>query len=145
MNGDTILNNIPNEVLWASGIIFINHGIGIDTYEKIEEIIAKYPEYFPWETKYNSIPKEVHESYIKEKYPDRDKPIVCTNNGEGLYSKIKNESFIYREYTPEEVGEWFRQLEATIVKERNEVVLQRKKDKKLWDKHYKKYNLEYRE
>ena len=137
--------DIPDEVLWASVIISTSHGIGVDTYEKIEEIIAKYPEYFPWETKYNSIPKEVHQAYIKEKYPDRDKPIVCTSDGEGLYSKIKNEPFVYRKYTPEEIVEWFRQLDTITTNARNAAIVQRKKDKKLWDKHYKKYNLEYRE
>lgn len=137
-------NDIPSEVSWALVIIQTNQEIGCDTYEEIERIIAKYPEYFPWETKYNSIPKEVHEAYIKEKYPDRDKPIVCTSDGEGLYSKIKIEPFIYKEYTSDEIMEWFRQLETIVVKERNEAALQRKKDKKLWDKYYKKYNLEYR-
>lgn len=134
--------DIPNEVLW---VLTLPRCVGSDTYRRVEEIIAKYPEYFPWETKYNSIPKEVHQAYIKEKYPDRDEPIVCTNDGEGLYSKIKSEPFIYREYTPKEIGECFKQLDIITANARNAAIVQRKKDKKLWDKHYKKYNLEYRE
>lgn len=119
-----ILQDTPNEVLW---VLLSPKMVGSDTYEEIERIIAKYPEYFPWETKYNSIPKEVHEAYIKEKYPDRDKPIVCTSDGGGLYSKIKSEPFIYKEYTPDEIMEWFRQLETIVVKEKNEAALQRKR------------------
>ena len=133
------LQNIPDEVLW---VLTLPRYVGSDTYKKAEEIIAKYPEYFPWETKYNSIPKEVHQAYIKEKYPDKDEPIVCTG---GISQMIKDEPFVYKEYTPEGIGEWFKQLEVITRDAKNAAIVQRKKDKKLWDKHYKKYNLEFRE
>lgn len=132
--------DIPNEVLW---VLTLPRCVGSDTYRRVEEIIAKYPEYFPWETKYNSIPKEVHQAYIKEKYPDRDKPISC---GEGLIAEMrKSEVKYYNDY----LGKSFQELWDDLLNMEQQIRVKEaeryKKDKKLWDKHYKKYKLEFRE
>jgi len=132
------LEDIPNEVFWAQIVINTSQGVGIDTYEEVEKIIAKYPEYFPWETKYNSIPKEVHIAYLDEKYPDRNKPIVCINDGRGIYQQINENPFEYRQYTFKEIIEFLTDWDKNIVTKKEQA-------KKLWDKHYKKYNLEFRE
>lgn len=134
------LNDVPSEVQWACIILNTSHGVGLETYERLEQIVAKYPEYFPWEDKYNSIPKEVHQAYIKEKYPDMDKPIVCTNSGEGIMSAINKDVFVYKQKTAEEIMQWFKDL-AAMVKEDND---KEEKEKQLWDKHYSKYGLKYR-
>lgn len=128
--------DIPTEVLWVH---LLPPMVGSDTYNEAERIIAKYPKYFPWETKYNSIPSEVHLAYRREKYPGFDKPIVCS--GEGLLSKIDNEVFMYKEYTNEEIIKWFEDLRKIDESEK----IKKQKDKELWDKYYGKYNLEYRE
>ena len=129
------LQNIPDEVLW---VLTLPRYVGSDTYKKAEEIIAKYPEYFPWETKYNSIPKEVHQAYIKEKYPDKDEPIVCTG---GISQMIKDDSFVYKQLTSDEILQYFKDWDKLL---ESDLEIKRE-DKKLWDKHYKKYNLEFRE
>ena len=137
------LQDIPNEVLWVYYIEKYVHYVGSDTYDKATEIIAKYPEYFPWETKYNSIPKEVHEAYIKEKYPDRDKPIPV---GEGLIAEMKKSKVkYYNDYLGKSFDELWQDLLNIEQQIRVKEAERYKKAKKLWDKHYKKYNLEYRD
>lgn len=129
--------NIPNEVVWVYIIQWGKQAVGSNTYEEMERIIEKYPKYFPWEHKYKSIPKEIHEAYRREKNPDRDKPIVCS--GEGLLAQIKTSKVM----KPSELNieKFFKDLEDDYKKE------QEKKDKNkvLWDKYYSKYDLEYRE
>lgn len=125
----------PEEVLW---VWCLPKTVGSDTYEKAERIVKKYPKYFPWEHKYESIPKEVHEAYWNEKYPDRNKPIECT--GIGLKEQLKK-SNSYKPITKEYFIKWCKDFTNIYQEE----LLNKKKDKDLWDKYYKKYNLEYRE
>lgn len=132
--------DIPNEVLW---VLALPRLVGSDTYKKAEEIIAKYPEYFPWETKYNSIPFEVHKAYNKEKYPDRDKPIPT---GEGLIAEMKkSEIKHYNDY----LGKSFQEIWDDLLNMEHQIRVKEakryKEAKKLWDKHYKKYNLKFKE
>lgn len=137
------IKEIPSDVIWATYIINFVKYVGEDVYNKVEDVIKKYPEYFPWETKYNNVPKEVHEAYIKEKYPYKDKPITCTG---GILSQMREaevKDYIdYSKKSLEEVWEDFIRLEEDVrLKEKERY----NKDRTLWDKHYKKYNLEYRE
>jgi len=63
---------IPDEVWWAAP--FVLHGVpcGTTIAEKCIEIIKKYPQHFPWEAKYYSLPEEVHTAYKKEMGYDFD-------------------------------------------------------------------------
>ena len=58
--------DIPSEVYEAMCIGSLSI-VGMELYNRYQEIVKKYPEHFPWETKYNSIPSEVHEAYAIER------------------------------------------------------------------------------
>jgi len=69
--------------------------VGMSQLNRLNEIIAKYPEYFPWETKYRETPKEVHEAFRKEAYPSiyEERPIEFTGGiGGGIMDQIKKAS-----------------------------------------------------
>lgn len=130
---------MPLEVQEVIAYSYVKY-VGRETMERINTIIDKYPEWFPWEHKYKSIPKEVHDAYYKEKYPNPDfKPLV-----KGIYEQMKEQP---REttFTINSLREIFNRL----FDDDNEKALLRQykkqQDKELWDKHYSKYNLEYRE
>jgi hypothetical protein len=61
----TKINDIPDEVMWCKGMQMSPY-VGMDAYDKMIEIMGKYPEYFKWEHTYNGIFSEVHDQYEKE-------------------------------------------------------------------------------
>ncbi len=142
-----VKKEIPSEVMWAGMIIYYNQPVGTTVYEKIKEIISKYPEHFPWETKYNNIPEDVHSAYKLEahgKLIDYLKmPLFNeTQSGEGVESqinKIQNPT-CYKEATKQDFIDFMDLLTKKEEDERNEDI----RIRKIWNKHYKKYNLEYR-
>lgn len=151
------LGDMPQEVYWAKfvGVTFIGgeyvQQVGMDQYNKIKEIQNKYPEWFPWETKYDSIPEDIHEAYRREAFP-------------WLYEPISIATLPEDEYVPKSIMEWSESAPVTdtpeftyetfikAVKETYEHLKEedRKyreakiKAKKLWDKYYKKHGLQYR-
>lgn len=127
---------IPDEVIRVWYIQEYVKYVGGDVYNECQEIIKKYPEYFKWETTYSNIPKEVHEAYLDERYPDRHKPIE--RDGKGLQELI--ESSKLKNYTSLSVDKISKILDEFIESQ----IKQEEIEKELWDKHYKKYNLEYR-
>jgi hypothetical protein len=126
---------IPGEVLEVWVFLSFKGGVGSFIYNKIQDAIKKYPEYFPWEITYKSIPKEVHEAYYKDLWgPDGEmfgnprpvkesKPLAVAKNLLQAFQEVLN-----------------RQDQ-----EKKDQAEHRKKVKSIWDKHYKKFNLEYRE
>lgn len=128
------VKDVPSEVYWVW--ICSLSPVGRETYEECQKIIGQYPEWFPWEHKYKSIPKEVHDAYWNEKYPDWDKPLD--------FSKKHDSEPLVIEYPPKDplkvMEDYFAAKDRRLKEER----LQEKKDKALWDKYYKKYKLEYR-
>lgn len=95
--------------------------------EKVQATIDKYPEYFPWEHKWTSIPKEVHEAYNREAYPERYEPWgALVTSGEGLWEKMnkKEMSFIKSKKANKPIdlrkvfAEWFKEEEKQRKKEK---------------------------
>ena len=136
------MNNIPNEVIWASMLMQMNSSVGQDIANKVYEIIKKYPKYFPWETKYNEIPEEVHLQFREELLilQDRFFPSPSYSN-KGLYHQLREIAVHQPLITPEYLRESFEAMKANGDKH----LLFTKEKKKLWNKIYSKYKLKYRE
>lgn len=135
-------SEIPDEVMWAM-IIGFPHGnvrlVGVSTLEKIREIQKKYPEWFPWETLYDSIPQEVHDAYRNEAYPDWDKPIEFS--GKGVLDSLKEKAPVY---TGEVDPNWLDNLLTGINKQNDAAFEEDLRLSRIWNKHYSKYKLKYR-
>lgn len=122
----------PLEVVWVWAVS--GNPMGQETYDKIRKIIKKYPEWFPWETKYNSIPQEVHDAYKGEVYPEKEvkkdvTPKVIVYTGERVMLKDMVDTiqeYFNRQYQ--------RKMDKRVEKDRL---------RKIWNKHYSKYNLSF--
>lgn len=130
-------DGMPEEVKWAIGTMICMPMMGANLYNKIKDIIERYPQYFPWEHKYSSIPEDVHKAYREELevtlslYLDREKPI---------YSP------------PKDNGDFYEYMQACIdfihqcgIRNIDERIAANKIEKEIWDKHYSKFGLEFRE
>jgi len=74
--------DIPKEVMYVWVAQSHNNGMmGSEMYNECKRIIKLYPKYFQWEHKYESLPKEVHEAYLEERYPQRHEPIDWDGGG----------------------------------------------------------------
>jgi len=146
---------IPSDIQEYFQIMAITGGMmGLEMYRRCQEIIDNNPKWFTWEHKYKSIPNEVHEAYKDEIDPDRHLPLFerfKPNGSEegfnGILHSIMNSSNIVNINLSKEkfslvdaMKEMFEQQEN----ERKRILEKEKKDKALWDKHYKKYKLEWR-
>lgn len=138
------VGEIPEEVMWYACVYqrSINFGVGGETIKRMREIEDKYPDWFVWEHKYRAIPLDVHAAYETEK---RGPDVVIGDLPEGGWFKMINEA------VPVPLEFNFKSFEQMLTDHydgmRKEYLLkqeQRKKDKSLWDKHYKKYGLKYR-
>lgn len=127
--------------------------VSLETYQAHEAIKVKYPEYFPWEALYRSIPQSVHDAYRMELWPggnqfgeffkevdDKayDAPfggLIDEINKGGQQVSYRNKSFTFEDFAA--VAQ--RHLEANEVFYKNFQV-----EKAMWDKHYSKFNLIYR-
>lgn len=146
---------IPDEVL-AAWLISQNRFLGSESVSMLEATITKYPEYFPWEIKYRSIPKEVHDAYNREangewfefkankgtpailtgqQYHDANMGLIQYVEKKGMvaYSSLKN-------FTMNDMLEWVRRMDKADDEKRKRL----KAEISIWDKHYKPYGLEYR-
>lgn len=141
--------DIPEEVRRVWVYQYCGHAVGIDTWNEINAVIKAYPEYFPWETKYNSIPQSVHDAYNKEKYAWMDK-LYQKPHPEGyigLIPTIMQMDEVLKEAPPEPqmtIHEIFIMLSKQEDDKRKRQQEQDENNKALWDKHYKTYGLEYR-
>lgn len=133
------MNVIPNEVLWVWGIRNLGQPIGIDLYNKVQEIIDRFPDHFKWEHTYKSIPQEVHEAYRKERYPDLYEFKEEINCGKGIL-ELMRESNLTKEKDPNPIETYFKNLE----KQKEDVRKEELRIKSIWKKHYSKYKLSYR-
>jgi len=140
------MKDTPFEVIEAQCYLWAKNPVGGDTYNRIVKTVEKYPEYFPWETKYNSIDESVHKAYENEKellyksfFPTTPMDI---QPGEGIYAWSKRISAEVISYNkPVDWDELFKNIKNR--QERHEDFSKAKK--KLWIKHYKKFNLKYQE
>lgn len=137
---------VPKEVMWVLAVQATVRYVGSDTMDKMNDIIKRYPEYFVWEHGYANVPKSVHEAYCKEVSPELwrarygNESISCEENR--LDARIKESRTYYSfEKTPEQLIDCLKAFNDEQIKKRNEL----SRRKKLWKKHYGKYNLEYRD
>lgn len=143
---DTIdLKDVPDDVMWVWAIqLSCRYGVGMATIEKMERIINENPKYFVWEHKYKSIPKEVHEAFIEECYPN--KPVEFNNDVKRL-SIYEELSKPYEPAPPLTEKSLFMLIEEMVEKEERRKQLEKaehERVKKIWDKHYSKYDLKFR-
>ncbi len=142
---DFTKKGIPTEVQEVMLFEMYNQYCGIEMYDKITAIKKKYPQYYPWEAKYDKIPQEVHEAYRKEMYGDilSIDTIQC---GEGIESLLDESTSVYK---PLETQEDFKKMMQEFADNENRQEQERIKElnrkKSIWYKHYKKYNLKFRE
>jgi len=139
------LDKIPEEVWRVWAIEQAGHPVGAKTYAEIQKIIDKYPEYFPWEHKYKSIPQEVHDAFTRECYPERFKPYEWTEfKGMSLIEQIQQELTAIVPLTKESFTKIFTDMIEQDNRKRKEKFEEEIRVKKIWNKHYSKYKLEYR-
>lgn len=131
---------IPNDVAWVMAIRYVGY-CGLDTCKKIQDIIDRNPLWFPWEHRYKHIPQEVHEAYFKEKHPNWGVPLEL---GKGIYELMNQKPKKIKKQKKQSVSEMMEDLFKHQEKDRKRRIKERNKAKKLWDKYYKQYNLEYR-
>jgi len=134
--------NIPFEVLKVSLYKGVNRYVSAETYKRLQATIDKYPEYFPWEHKYKSIPQEVHDLYHKEEielyYSHYPRSGGGMKEGEGIVAYMRR---VQEENKNKPVKPLVEVIEDVFTKENQYNILK----KKLWNKHYSKYKLKYNE
>lgn len=145
---------MPAEVyeVWMRGMAQF---VSLEYYELKAKAVELWPAWFPWEVKYNAIPKEVHEAYadeIKTNWFSGFDGIVSESGGGhgGLMQAIADAPIRTYEVKPftradfdlmvenlsREQDARFAQIEADKAEE--------KANKIRWDKYYKPFNLPYR-
>jgi hypothetical protein len=137
---------MPYEVAWYAAVwhLATGFGVGSETIKRMGEIEDKYPEWFPWEHKYKSIPKEVHESYELEKSGPDIKIDYSDAPKKGWVDMLESAITVPLEFNLKSFEEMMAEHYKNKEKEHLLKKEQRKKDKALWDKHYKKYGLKFR-
>lgn len=141
--------DIPSEVWWVFSILMSGHPVGMKTCNEIHAIIEKYPEHFPWEHLYKSIPESVHDAFSRECYPERYRPFeevfADVNSQKGLMQQIRDTPLFKTPSTQQELIQMFDNYEKRLRDDHNKKIAEQKRIKSIWDKHYKKYGLECRE
>ena len=139
-------NETPEDVIWVWSIRLSCKYVGQKTMLKIDKIINENPEYFEWEHKYKSIPKEVHEAFQNECYPKTNPPSVFYTGEE--YKKNLEDFIAQKEPEQPLTNEIIMKIIGNIhdieMKRLEEEKIERNRVKVIWNKHYSKYKLEYR-
>ena len=136
------MKDIPWPVMKV-GIYQQQKYVSSDTYKDIQQTIKDYPEYFPWETLYNSIEQSVHDNYLKEEvllsesfYPPSE---PFKDISKGIWAHVRSvEPYIHSKEAIDNAME-----ELFVNKPAKEKEYQ-KQLRQLWDKHYKQFNLKFR-
>jgi hypothetical protein len=139
--------DIPQDVLFVWGIQGARQSVGLSTYNEVSDIIKKYPEWFKWETAYDKIPQYVHDAYRGEAYSYEMVPIKRNEGFVGMIPTLLAEPEIVDRNTGDRASifEMFAKLFENDLKERERKEAERIERKRVWDKHYSKYGLEYRD
>lgn len=145
------LNKIPDDVYHVKFIQHCGQPVGSETYNWCQEVISKNPQHFPWEHKYKSIPQEVHDAYYLERNGESREDQMNRifkrpqfEEGKGIRSTIVT-------IPPNPPLNWDDLVQALKDSHKRELdqIEKARKDriehKKIWDKHYKPYGLEFRE
>lgn len=140
----------PPDVFTVMAMNHFGTHVGEELFNWCQEVIAKYPEYFPWETKLKSIPDEVHTAYKAEAFPplNWESWIGKANQGEGIMAKLEkgiiDMEAEFEKNKNKTVAQLFDEICEMSEHQRMKREHARKVAKDIWDKHYKKYGLEYR-
>lgn len=150
----------PSDVAWVWVIQQSGQPVGLQTYEEIERVIDENPEYFPWEHKFKSIPKEVYQAYRFEAFPPRELTdeefLLCYNNenlinkegnpsGKSIMEQIgENKPTLLKTLTGKEIADMFRKSLKEDEKRLQDAKTEHNRLKAIWDKHYAIYKLEFR-
>lgn len=120
--------------------------VGIDTYNKIQDIIDRNPKYFEWEHKYKAIPKEVHDAYLVESHGNITDILLNSSDGIGLIEYVNHSiSIDYNRDYNKTFMESIKEMDKLVANKKMAEDKTRMKRIKIWDKHYSKYGLEYRD
>jgi hypothetical protein len=114
-------------------------------------MVAKYPDAFPRQTAWNKIPQSVHEAYNKEYWevfppdplpllPDGSEPRGIKQMGDAMWHQAELRAQ-ERASKPEPT---FAELMNNFHKAIEQGHRVEDQKKALWNKHYKKYGVEYR-
>lgn len=136
---------IPFEVLEAGLIMQFGSPVGLETYNRIQDVIKRYPEYFPWENLYNSIDSEVHSAFEEEKsvlyYSFWPRQKLDMKPGEGLIGYMNRKTSERKDEPAKDLKTCLNEMFVEEPKKQREY---EKQLKVLWNKHYKKYGLKWK-
>lgn len=135
------INDIPNECWWVFCIQKSGQPIGMDMFNKCQDIIKRHPQHFPWETKYNSIPDSVHEGYRNEVNGGVDLGIVPIFKGDNSGVSVGSEKVTYKPLTSDDLRQFFKYFEDADERDRKSL----SERKRIWKKWYRKFGLSYRD
>jgi hypothetical protein len=140
------MENIPNEVAWVWALQYSRSPVGAETYNKVEEVIDKYPEWFRQEHIYKNIPQEVKNSFETEKdalylsfYPRQESDI---KEGEGIFNYLRRQEVLPAKINQENLEERFNYVFNVLPQKEREY---KKQLKKLHLKHFGKYKYKFEE
>lgn len=145
--------NIPEEVFGVYHLQKCNAIIGTETFKEAQRIIDKYPQHFPWEHKYKSIPQEVHDAYNKEignDFASLFKIIQAplfdgSTRGKGIFQSMVDSGVQKAEpFTNESFIKAFQDMNDMFTEKERKEQEEEKRKEKIWNKHYGKYKLKYR-
>jgi len=115
---------MPSEVMFLKMAAVYGWPVGGSLYD---ETVKKYPEYFPKEyemmVKWDSIPKEVHDAYVKELMEFREKLWEGEPKSGGIVSAINGDE-VYQEFSKAFDRLW---------------PIEQEKERELHKKYYSKY------
>lgn len=144
VRGDLLSRGIPEEVVWVMLVEMYCSVVGFEVMDRINEIKGRWPKYYPWEARYNSIPKEVHEAYLGEVFK-RDDWFGVSGEIGGLEDMVNRGGSEYKELTEDDFVSFIKDLDEREREQEEEERRRRdREDKALWDKYYKKYGLKWR-
>ena len=138
------LENIPNEVAWVWAIQMSKSPVGMETYNKVQDVIDRYPEWFQQEHVYRNIPQEVKDSFESEKdvlhlsfFPRKEMDI---KPGEGIFNWMKRQEPVV--LLKKDAEESFRRVFVELPAKEKDY---KKQLKQLHLKHFKKYKYKFEE
>ena len=143
ITGEKYYDEMPKEVQLVLAIQYHNQPVGLDTLKMIDDVMSRNPKYFPWEIKYKSIPREVHEAFRNECYPPKNWEANIPY-GEGIFAEINKYNLSQSPITEESLAEMFKLMKESENNRHREEKAEKLRVMKIWDKHYKKYNLEFK-
>lgn len=149
-NAKDWFDNMPNEVWHVKMAQAIGEPHGRAFIDDCKRIMEKYQQYFEYEHKYDALPESVHEAYRDEMYPDRHKPLDMTEGGiecgKGIAWQIQQKSPAYKPLQSyEELIEILEESARISARKEKEDRERRERNKRIWNKHYLKHGLPFRE